>query len=133
MNEISLTDFETKVLLALRKKALTANEISNKFRIKKMWIIELSLELLEDYGLIEELTHDEYTAYLAGHDYVGLGYTSSNELSSKYVVTLYGELIIEQIQDGRIGTIRDMTIGAVSAIIGAITGGLISFLINYFS
>lgn len=133
MNEISLTDFETKVLLALRKKALTANEISNKFRNKKMWIIEHSLELLEDYGLIEELTHDEYTAYLAGHDYVGLGYTSSNELSGKYVVTRYGELIIEQIQDGRIGTIRDMTIGAVSAIIGAITGGLISFLINYFS
>lgn len=133
MNEISLTDFETKVLLALQKKALTANEISNKFRNKKMWIIEHSLELLEDYGLIEELTHDEYTAYLAGHDYVGLGYTSSNELSGKYVVTRYGELIIEQIQDGRIGTIRDMTIGAVSAIIGAITGGLISFLINYFS
>ena len=133
MNGISLTDFETKVLLALRKKALTANEIANRFRNQKMWVIEHSLERLEDYGLIDELTHDEYTAYLAGHDYMGLGYTSSNELSGKYVVTRYGELIIEQIQDGRISTIRDMTIGAVSAIIGAITGGLISFLINCIS
>lgn len=133
MNEISLTDFEMKVLLALRKRVLTANEIANRFRNKKMWVIEHSLELLEDYGLIDELTHDEYTAYLAGQDYIGLGYTSSNELSGKYVVTRHGELIIEQIQDGRIGTIRDMTIGAVSAIIGAITGGLISFLINCFS
>lgn len=128
--DVFLTKNEQKILSLLSETPYTQSELREKLSFKEPWRIPYYLEHLEDeYDLIEELTASELDALLQGRNYLDEEIAAS-PMSGKYTITRNGILVLEQIKENTAAEIKEFAIPIISALLGALAGGITSYIVS---
>ena len=124
--EVQLLTVQIKMMQYMKKFPCSVGMMESLLRLDMRWKVAYYLHQLEELDLIEDLTQEEVDAFMRGENYKEL--ETCGICCGRYALTDAGEIVLDQWEDRRKASIKEVLVPALTTVLGAVLGFVLSGL-----